>query len=74
MAGAGLVFAVSGEFWILVIAATIGVISVTGGEVGPFLAVEQASLSVTSCPTVSGRASSPGTPSPGRSPLQPVRW
>jgi len=45
MAAAGLVFAVSGDFWILVIAATLGVISVTGGEVGPFLAIEQAALS-----------------------------
>ena len=45
MVGAGVVFALSGDFWVLVVAATIGVISVTGGEVGPFLAVEQASLS-----------------------------
>ena len=45
MAIAGVVFIVSGDFWVLVIAATIGVISVSGGEVGPFQAVEQASLS-----------------------------
>ncbi|MBF6606570.1 MAG: MFS transporter [Chloroflexi bacterium] len=45
MAIAGLVFIVSNEFLVLVLAATIGVISVTGGEVGPFQAVEQASLS-----------------------------
>ena len=41
---AGLVFAATPVFALLVVAATIGVISPTGGEVGPFLAVEQASL------------------------------
>jgi MFS family permease len=45
MLGAGVAFAVAGDFWVLTLAATIGVISVTGGEVGPFLAIEQASLS-----------------------------
>jgi MFS family permease len=45
MLGAGVTFAVAGDFWVLTLAATIGVISVTGGEVGPFLAIEQASLS-----------------------------
>lgn len=45
MAAAGLVFAASGDFWILVLAATVGVISVTGGDIGPFLAIEQAALS-----------------------------
>ncbi|MFZ0127944.1 MAG: MFS transporter [Candidatus Dormiibacterota bacterium] len=45
MAGAGIAFTLSGNFWILLVAATIGVISVSGSEVGPFIAVEQASLS-----------------------------
>jgi MFS family permease len=45
MAAAGVVFTLSGNFWVLLVAATIGVISVSGGEVGPFMAVEQASLS-----------------------------
>ena len=45
MAAAGGVFAVSDTFWILLIAATIGVISPSGNEVGPFLSVEQAALS-----------------------------
>jgi Arabinose efflux permease len=45
MLGAGLAFALSGDFWVLLAAATIGVISVSGGEVGPFRAVEQAALS-----------------------------
>jgi MFS family permease len=45
MAIAGTVFALSSDFWVLVLTATIGVISVSGGEVGPFQAVEQAALS-----------------------------
>jgi len=44
---AGIVFAVAHDPWILLLAATIGVISPSGNEVGPFLAVEQASLSQT---------------------------
>jgi MFS family permease len=42
---AGLVFVATPVFAVLVIAATIGVLSPSGNEVGPFLAVEQASLS-----------------------------
>ncbi|MGA2500880.1 MAG: MFS transporter, partial [Tepidisphaeraceae bacterium] len=38
-------FAGVGHFLLLLMAATIGVISPSGNEVGPFLAVEQASLS-----------------------------
>ncbi|MEO5939828.1 MAG: MFS transporter [Candidatus Limnocylindrales bacterium] len=45
MTGAGLVFAVTSWVPLLILAATIGVISPTGNEVGPFLAVEQAALS-----------------------------
>jgi len=45
MAGASLVFVLTEDFLFLVVAATIGVISPSGGEVGPFLPVEQASLS-----------------------------
>lgn len=44
MAIAGLVFAITTNFVVLLIAGTIGVISPTGGEVGPFLPVEQAAL------------------------------
>jgi MFS family permease len=47
MAGAGLGFASSSSLWVLLVAATIGVISPSGNEVGPFLAVEQAALSQT---------------------------
>jgi MFS family permease len=45
MALAGIVFLTTGNFILLVIAATIGVISPSGNEIGPFLSVEQASLS-----------------------------
>jgi MFS family permease len=41
---AGVVFALTRSYILLVLAATIGVISPSGNEVGPFLAIEQASL------------------------------
>jgi MFS family permease len=50
LAGAGLmvlggaVFALTGNFVALFLAATIGVLSPSGNEVGPFLAIEQAAL------------------------------
>jgi MFS family permease len=44
MLAAGLAFVATPVYAILVVAATIGVISPSGNEVGPFLAVEQASL------------------------------
>ena len=45
MAGAGLTFASTATFWLLVLAGTVGVISPSGHEVGPFLSIEQAALS-----------------------------
>jgi MFS family permease len=42
---AGALFAATRSFWLLLVAATVGVISPSGNEVGPFLAVEQAALS-----------------------------
>jgi MFS family permease len=45
MAAAGLAFGVTTRFWLLVIAGTIGVVSPSGQEVGPFLPIEQAALS-----------------------------
>ena len=45
MVAAGLTFAFSRSLWILTLAGTIGVISPSGGEVGPFLPIEQAALS-----------------------------
>ncbi len=47
MVFAGLLFALTSNFWLLLLAATIGVISPSGNEVGPFLSVEQAALSQT---------------------------
>jgi predicted MFS family arabinose efflux permease len=43
----GGVFAFTGDFWLLLLAATLGVISPSGNEVGPFLSIEQAGLSQT---------------------------
>src|SRR5947209_14194305 len=42
---AGIVFVSTNSFIPLLIAATIGVISPSGNEIGPFLSVEQAALS-----------------------------
>ncbi len=44
MLGAGIVFILTNNVLILMIAAIIGVISPSGNEIGPFLSVEQASL------------------------------
>jgi MFS family permease len=45
MATAGLIFTLTSNFLFLVVAGTIGVISPSGNEVGPFLSIEQAALS-----------------------------
>ena len=45
MAGAGVAFASTSNLVFLVVAGTIGVISPSGNEVGPFLPIEQAALS-----------------------------
>jgi len=42
---AAAVFVWTESFWLLLVAATVGVISPSGSEVGPFLSVEQAALS-----------------------------
>lgn len=42
---AGIVFSATSSFFLLLIAAIVGVISPTGNEVGPFLSIEQATLS-----------------------------
>jgi len=44
MAGAGVAFVMTREVVLLMVAAIIGVISPSGNEIGPFLSVEQASL------------------------------
>jgi MFS family permease len=41
---AGVLFAITRNFYLLLFAATLGVISPSGNEVGPFLSIEQASL------------------------------
>ncbi len=47
LTAAGIAFGLTTSFWLLVLAATVGVISPSGNEVGPFLSVEQAALSET---------------------------
>jgi MFS family permease len=44
MAVAGAAFASTDNFWLLLFAGTVGVISPSGNEVGPFLSVEHAAL------------------------------
>ena len=60
MAAAGLAFALTHNFVALVVAGTIGVISPSGNEVGPFLSIEQAALRRLSAVETELR-SSPGT-------------
>ncbi len=45
MTAAGIVFASTAHFWLLLLAGAIGVVSPSGHEVGPFLPIEQAALS-----------------------------
>jgi len=52
MAGAGVAFACTHNFFFLVVTGTIGVISPSGNEVGPFLSIEQAALSHVVSPEV----------------------
>jgi predicted MFS family arabinose efflux permease len=44
---AGVLFASTTSFWLLLLAATVGIISPAGNEVGPFLAIEQAAVAQT---------------------------
>ncbi|KAF7553029.1 hypothetical protein G7046_g7214 [Stylonectria norvegica] len=41
MVASGVVFALSGNFWVLLAAAVFGVISPSGNEIGPFRAIEE---------------------------------
>jgi MFS family permease len=45
LVGAGIVFGSTSHYGLLLLAATVGVISPSGNEVGPFLSIEQAALS-----------------------------
>jgi MFS family permease len=47
MIAAGIVFILTRDFTLLVLAATLGVISPSGNEVGPFLAIEQVAIAQT---------------------------
>lgn len=40
----GCMFAISENYIILILSGIVGVISTSGGEIGPFIAVEQAAL------------------------------
>ncbi|MCJ1338420.1 hypothetical protein MMC09_003708 [Bachmanniomyces sp. S44760] len=44
MSASGVVFALSGNYWVLVVASIIGVISPSGNEIGPFRAIEESTL------------------------------
>ncbi|KAF3353521.1 hypothetical protein VD0004_g7924 [Verticillium dahliae] len=44
MATSGFMFALSGNYWLLLVASVIGVISPSGNEIGPFRAVEESIL------------------------------
>ena len=41
----GVIFAIADNFWILLFAAVVGVISATGSDFGPFRAIEESILS-----------------------------
>ena len=73
----GAVFAVFENFWILLFAAVVGVISATGGDFGPFRAIEESTLSHLTTPktrsdvlswyvTISSLGSAAGTELSGR--------
>ncbi|KAF2811889.1 MFS general substrate transporter [Mytilinidion resinicola] len=44
MAFSGVIFASTGRYWLLLLAAIVGVISPSGGEIGPFRAVEESTM------------------------------
>ncbi|KIX10212.1 uncharacterized protein Z518_01293 [Rhinocladiella mackenziei CBS 650.93] len=45
MTASGVTFALSSEYWILVLASVLGVISPSGNEIGPFKAIEESTIS-----------------------------
>jgi MFS family permease len=47
----GVMFALFENFWILLIAAVVGVVSATGGDFGPFRTIEESMLSQLTTPT-----------------------
>ncbi|KAI1191208.1 major facilitator superfamily domain-containing protein [Nemania serpens] len=51
MITSGIIFAVFDNFWILLFGAVIGVISITGGDFGPFRSIEESILSQLTTPS-----------------------
>ncbi|KAI1626727.1 major facilitator superfamily domain-containing protein [Exophiala viscosa] len=45
MAASGIIFALFSNYWILVLASVLGVISPSGNEIGPFKAIEESTIS-----------------------------
>lgn len=52
MTASGIVFAFSSNYWILVAASILGVISPSGNEIGPFKAIEESTLSQLAAPAI----------------------
>lgn len=50
MVVAGAIFGIFENFWILLLAAIVGVISTTGGDFGPFRAIEESTLATLTTP------------------------
>lgn len=74
---AGLAFTLSDNYWVLLPAAVVGVLSATGGDTGPFRAIEESTLSELTVPatrpdvlswyiTTAAVGSATGTASAGR--------
>lgn len=81
MVFAGLTFALSEHYWILLPAAVVGVLSATGGDTGPFRAIEESTLAELTVPdtradvlswyiTTAALGSASGTAAAGRM----VQW
>ncbi|KAI8626041.1 major facilitator superfamily domain-containing protein [Xylariaceae sp. FL1651] len=51
MMTSGIIFAVFENFWVLLLGAIIGVISITGGDFGPFRSIEESMLSQLTTPS-----------------------
>ncbi|KAK8215249.1 hypothetical protein M8818_002261 [Zalaria obscura] len=52
MTASGTIFAITSNYWILLFAAVVGVISPSGNEIGPFRAVEESTIAHLSADTV----------------------
>lgn len=52
MALSGVIFAFSSNYWVLLIAAVIGIISPGGNEIGPFRAIEESTIAHLTLPAV----------------------